>query len=70
MTKLGSVIGHRIDYNGGSERPAAHTESKLTQVPPPLPGRIAACYSQNYEKRAQIRRQLSNGEKKNTARKS
>ena len=33
--KMGSIIGHRIDYNGvrGSERPAAHTQQKLTQVP-------------------------------------
>ena len=33
---MGSMIGHRIDYNGvgGSERPAAHTQQKLTQVPP------------------------------------
>ena len=32
VTKLGSIIGHRIDYNG-PERPAAHTQQKLTQVP-------------------------------------
>ena len=33
---MGSIIGHRIDYNDGrgSERPAAHTKQKLPQVPP------------------------------------
>ena len=33
---MGSIVGHRIDYNawgGGSERPAAHTQQNLTQVP-------------------------------------
>ena len=37
VTKMGSITGHRIDYNGGrgSERPAAHTQQKLTRV---LPG--------------------------------
>ena len=30
VIKMGSIIGHRIDYNG----PAAHTQQKLTQVPP------------------------------------
>ena len=31
---MGSIAGHRIDYNGrGSERPAAHTQQNLTQVP-------------------------------------
>ena len=30
VIKVGSIIGHRIDYNG----PAAHTQQKLTQVPP------------------------------------
>ena len=38
VTKMGSIIGHRIDYNEVrgkvSERPAAHTQQKLTQVPP------------------------------------
>ena len=33
VIKMGSIIGHRIDYNG----PAAHTQQKLTQVPPRLP---------------------------------
>ena len=33
VIKMGSIIGHRIDYNG----PAAHTQQKLTQVPPPPP---------------------------------
>ena len=36
---MGSIIGHRIDYNGvgGYEGLAAHTQQKLTQViPPPL----------------------------------
>jgi len=34
--KLGSIIGHRIDYNSrGSERPAAHTQQKLTPSTPP-----------------------------------
>ena len=38
-TKMGSILGHRIDYNGvgGSERPAEHTQQKFTQVPPPPP---------------------------------
>ena len=33
---MGSIIGHRIDYNGvgASESPAAHTRQKLIQVPP------------------------------------
>ena len=40
VTNMGSIIGHRIDYNGiewgrGSERPVAHTQQKLTQVTPP-----------------------------------
>ena len=37
MTKVGSVIGHndRLQWGRGSERPAAHTQQKLTQVPPP-----------------------------------
>ena len=32
---MGSIISHRIDYNGGrgSRRPAAHSQQKLTQVP-------------------------------------
>ena len=34
--KMGSIIGHRKDYRllwgRGSERPAAHTQQKLTQV--------------------------------------
>ena len=36
VTEMGSVIGHRTDYNGvgGSKRPAAHTQQKLTQVAP------------------------------------
>ena len=36
VTKMGSIIGHKKDYNGGrgSERPAAHTQQKLTQVIP------------------------------------
>ena len=37
-TEMGSTVGHRIDCNGvgGSERPAAHTQQNLTQVPPGL----------------------------------
>ena len=34
---MGSIIGHEIDYNGEgvlTERPAEHTQQKLTQVPP------------------------------------
>ena len=33
---MGSIMGHRIDYNGAgaSESPAAHTQQKLIQVPP------------------------------------
>ena len=35
VIKMGSIIGHRIDYNG----PAAHAQQKLTQVSPlPLGG--------------------------------
>ena len=33
-------MGNKIDYNGvskGSERPAAHTQQKITQVTPPGP---------------------------------
>ena len=35
---MGSIFGHRIDFywGGGSERPAAHTKQKLTQVTPGL----------------------------------
>ena len=33
MNKMGSTIGHKIDCE--SERPAAHTQQKLTQVTPP-----------------------------------
>ena len=43
VTKMGSIVGHRVDYNRvtGSERPAAHTQQILTQVPPPpLPPRV------------------------------
>ena len=38
VTNMGSIIGNRIDYNGGrgSERQAAHTQQKLNQVVPPL----------------------------------
>ena len=38
MTKMGSIIGHRIDYNGvgASESPAAHTQQKLIKVTPSL----------------------------------
>ena len=37
MTKMGSIDVHRIDYNKGrgSERPATHTQQKLTKNPPP-----------------------------------
>ena len=37
VTKMGSIIGHRIDYKRwrGSEKPAAHTQQKFTQVSPP-----------------------------------
>ena len=35
---MGSLIGHRIDYNGVGERLATHTQQKLTQVTPPPPG--------------------------------
>ena len=35
---MGSIVGHRIDYDGvGVPRPAAHTQQNLTQVPPPPP---------------------------------
>ena len=35
--KMGSVIGNndRLQWGRGSERSAAHTQRKLTQVPPP-----------------------------------
>ena len=36
---MGSIVGHRIDYDGvGVPRPAAHTQQNLTQVPPPPGG--------------------------------
>ena len=35
LNKIGSIIGHAIDYNRGE--PAAHTQQKLTQVFPPPP---------------------------------
>ena len=37
---MGSIFGHRIDYNrvGGRERPVAHTKQKLTLVTPLGPG--------------------------------
>ena len=31
VTKMGSKIGHRIDWGRGSKRPAPHTQQKLTQ---------------------------------------
>lgn len=37
VNKIGSIIGHAIDYNRGG--PAAHTQQTLTHVlpfPPPL----------------------------------
>ena len=39
VTKMGSAIGHRIEYNGvgalrGKTR-LAHTQQKFSQVPPP-----------------------------------
>ena len=54
---MGSLIGHRIDYNGverGSERPGAHTQHKLTRVPlppPPPPGSILGCefHAKNFQ---------------------
>ena len=38
VTKMGSIIG-TIDSNvvGGSQRPAADTQQKFIQFPPPLP---------------------------------
>ena len=39
VTKLGYVIGHKIDkideLGRGSERPAVHTQQELTHVPRP-----------------------------------
>ena len=39
VTKMGSIVSHRIDYNGirvlRGQRAAAHTRRTLTQVPPP-----------------------------------
>lgn len=42
VNKIGSIIGHAIDYNRGG--PAAHTRQKLTQVfpPPPTLGNLLA----------------------------
>ena len=42
VNKIGSIIGHAIDYNRGE--PAAHTQQKLTQVfpPPPTLGNLLA----------------------------
>ena len=40
MTKIGSIIDRRIDYNskgGCSRKPAASQPEKVTQVPPPPP---------------------------------
>ena len=40
VTKMGSIVGHRIDYikwGRGSERPVAHTQQNLTQIPLPPP---------------------------------
>ena len=41
---MGSIIGNRIDYNGGggSERQAAHTQQKLNQVTSPPLGILGA----------------------------
>ena len=41
---MGFIIGHRIDchWGRGSKRPAAHTQQKLTQVPPPPRGGTCA----------------------------
>ena len=52
VTKVGSIIGHRIDYNGvrGSERPAAHTQQKLTQVTAPAPPSPGCSYLPAREK--------------------
>ena len=46
---MGSIAGHRIDYNGGrgSEKPAAHTQQNLTQVNPP-PGQDNVRFNQKY----------------------
>ena len=39
VTKVGSIIGQKIDCNGvgAPERPPAHTQQTFTQVPPPPP---------------------------------
>ena len=34
---MGSSTGYRVDRIGSFERPAAHTQKKLTPVPPPSP---------------------------------
>ena len=60
VNKIGSIIGHAIDYNRGG--PAAHTQQKLTQVfppPPPNSGKLTGVhkcfYCENTHKK------LSNG---------
>ena len=58
VNKIGSIIGHAIDYNRGE--PAAHTQQKLTQVfPPPNSGKLTdvhkCFYCENTHKK------LSNG---------
>ena len=46
VTKIGSIVGHRIDY---TERQAAHTQQNLTQVspaptPPPRMKTLNTCF--------------------------
>lgn len=48
VNKIGSIIGHAIDYNRGE--PAAHTRQKLTQVFPP-PGVHKCFYYKNTHKK-------------------
>ena len=39
MTKMGSIIDSRIDYNGvGTLKGRRHIQQKLTQVQPSFPG--------------------------------
>ena len=59
VTKMGSIIGqkNRLKWGGGSERPAAHTQQTLTQVPtPPPPGKTSSAPigSQNENYLAQV----------------
>ena len=59
VNKIGSIIGHAIDYNRGE--PAAHTQQKLTQVfpPPPNSGKLTGVHKCFYYKNTH--KKLRNG---------